>query len=156
MGALKKYDLREVTVTWDGLSLASGVSAGEFITFARNEPTGSLNTGADGKSTMVVNPNRTAAASLNLRAGSDTNDLLADVVASDESGNGSKRVGVFQVKDFSGKSLLISEETFLAGPPDVGYGDEEADNAWNFVCADSTMDVRGSNQAAPVPGTPSV
>lgn len=152
MGALKKYDPKEVTITWRGISLNSGIVDGTFITISRTSRNSSMNTGTDGGSTMVINNDRTGVVALTLRAGSDTNDVLSDIVNLDEAGIGIKAVGPLEIRDFSGKSLHFDDEAFLDGPPDSEFANEESDNPWTFMCSNLRMNVRGSNAASETAG----
>lgn len=147
MGALKKYDPKKVSVTFKGIPLNSGIVDGTFIEISRTERNSSLNTGADGGSTLVINNNRTTTCSLTLRMGSDTNDELTEIVLEDEADNDVKNVGVFQVKDLTGRSLHIDEEASLDGPPDTSYSTDEGEHGWTWNCPNMTMEPRGSNAA---------
>jgi len=148
MGALKKYDPKKVSVTFRGVSLNSGIIDGSFVTFSRANRNSSLNTGADGGSTLIINNNRNTVVTLSLRAGSDTNDYLSDIVLEDEADNDTKTIGTLQIKDMTGKTLHIDEEASLDGPPDGEYATEESENGWNFNCPSMRIDARGSNAAA--------
>ena len=148
MAALKKYDPKEVIFTWRGITLNEGIVDGTFITANRNERNASMSTGADGRSTMVINNNRSGTITLVLRAGSNTNDTLANIVGLDESSLGQKSVGAIEVRDFSGNTLVFDEEAFLDGPPDVEFANEEGENTWTFICPDVNIGARGSNFAA--------
>lgn len=153
MAALKKYDPKEYIATWDGIVLNKGIVDGSFFTVSRNERNSSLNKGGDGGSTMVIGNDRSGNFGLTLRAGSDTNDELSDVVIKDESSDGTKRVGVLEIRDFSGRSHFIDEESYLDGPPDMEASNEEGENSWNFICPDLTIEARGSNFASESSGS---
>ena len=148
MGALKKYNPKQVSITFKGKSLKSGIVAGTFIEISRAERNSSLNVGGDGGATMVINNNRSATVTLTQRAGSDTNEDLSDWVLADEADNGVKNVGTLQIKDMSGNSLHIDEEAFLDGPADAPYGIEESERVWTFQCPNMTIDSRGNNAAS--------
>ena len=150
MGLLKKYDPKHVTITFDGLVLNEGIVKGTFITVERNEPNSSVNVGGDGGSTMVIGHDHSGTARLTLRAGSVTNDTLTDIVLKDESNPDDKRVGAFQVEDFSGRTKHIDAEAFLSGPPSDEKGTEEGAREWTFVLPRLTMEARGNSDALTV------
>ena len=152
MGALKKYDPKEVTFSWRGIPLNSGIVDGTFITVGRTNRNASLNKGADNGSTLVVNNDRSGTVTLTLRGGSDTNDTLTSINNLDEAGIGLKAVGPLEVKDFSGRSLHFDAEAFLEGPPDTEFSNEESDTSWTFMCPDLKMNVGGSNAASETAG----
>ena len=148
MAALKKYDPKEVIFTWRGIALNDGIVDGTFIIAARTSRNASMNVGSDGKATMVINNDRTGTVTLVLRAGSNTNNTLSDINGIDESGLGQKSVGMLQVQDFSGNTLMTDEEAFIDGPPDVEFANEEGENTWTFMCPDLTIFAGSSNLAA--------
>jgi len=148
MGALKKYNPKEVTITWLGRSLNSGVSAGTFFTAARTVRKAQLNTGSDGRSTLVESENRTGVMTVSYRAGSESNDFLVNRQLQDEADN--RQIGMLQIKDFSGRSLFTDEQASLDGPPDVEKGDEEGDQQWTFLCPDMNIEARGNNDATTI------
>lgn len=152
MAALKKYDPKEVTITWRGIPLNSGIVDGTFITVVRTSRNSALNIGSDGGGTMVINNDRSGTIGLTLRSGSDTNDTLSDVVNIDESGTGLKAVGELEVRDFSGRTLHFAEEAFLDGPPDDEFANDESEIPWAFQCHDLKMNSRGNNAASETSG----
>lgn len=150
MGLLKKYDPKEVVATWDGIELTSGIVKGTFISVTRNESTASLNKGGDGGSTMVIGHDKSGVAEITLRAASDTNERLSTVMDLDESDPSQKRVGVFEVRDFNGTTLVRDPEAFLTGPPAYEAGVEESERAWALALPDVKIHNGSNNQAASV------
>lgn len=148
MGLLKKYDPKKVVITWGNLLLNSGIIDGSFVTVSRTSRNSSLNVGADGRGTMVINNDKSAAITVSLRGGSDVNDSLSDIVLNDETDNDEKLVAPLTIRDFTGRTLLTSDEVFLDGPPDVEYATDESENTWTLMGLQVIMDVRGNNEAA--------
>ncbi len=147
MGTLKQYNPKEVTITWRGVPLGEGISDGTFITVGRNERNSALNTGGDGRSTLVINNNHTGVATLSLRAGSAVNDLLTEAQRADEAKPDEKNIGPLEIKDHSGRALHTDSQAFLDGPPDTEFGTDEGDNEWTFQLPNLEMGTRGSGDA---------
>lgn len=147
MGALKKYDPKKVSISFLGKSYNAGIITGTFIEISRAERNSSLNVGGDGGATMVINNNRMTTVSLTLRAGTDSNDGLTDVLEQDEADNDTKNVGTLMIKDLMGRSLHIDYEAFLNGPPDPSYSTDEGEYTWTWECPNMAITPRGSNAA---------
>ena len=150
MGTLKKYDPKQVLMTWDGLDLNVGIAPDTFVTLARTERNALLNTGADGRSTMVIVNNRTGTVQITYRQGSTTNSTLSSKNLQDESELGIKNIGMLQVKNFNGDAIFNDPEAFLDGPPDIEYGVGEANITWTWLCPNLKMDPLGASGAAEV------
>ena len=148
MGALKKYNPKEVVFIFDGIALESGIIDGSFITISRVSRSASLSTGADSGGTLVVINDRSATVTLSLRKGSSTNDKLMDIIATSEATDGQPRVGPVTIEDFSGRSLSFGAEGFLDGPPDDEFSTDEGEVTWTWMVLDMVVDVRGSSDAA--------
>ena len=147
MGALKEYDPKQVTITWDGIDLNKGIIAGTFITVARNTRTFSINVGADGGGTRIRSNDRSAVITLSLRKGSETNGLLSDRLRNEELPNPVGTVKALTIKDLTGNTLHSTPQAFLDGPPDDAFGNEEETVEWTFLCLELDVNVRGSKEA---------
>ncbi len=147
MGALKEYDPKQVNITWDGIDLNKGIIAGTFITIARNTRTFSVNVGADGGGTRIRSNDKSAVITLSLRKGSETNSLLTDRLLDEELPNPVGHVAPMMIKDNTGNTLHEGAQTFLDGPPDDAFGNEEETVEWTFLCLDLSLKVRGSKEA---------
>jgi hypothetical protein len=152
MAALKKYDPKQVTITWLGQQLNIGISEGTFVAVTRAERNSSLNVGGDGRATMVINNNRSGTIAITYRAGSSSNDYLTDRLLEDEADPETKNVGPLVIQDFSGATLHSDPQAFLNGPPDDERGTDENDREWTFECPELTMEPRGNNDAAAATG----
>ena len=148
MGALKQYDPKEVTITWDGVFLNEGIASGTFITIARNVRQFTLNVGGDGGGTRVRNPDRSATVTVTMRMGSQTNALLSDRILDEEADPPIPHITTLTIKDNSGNTLVEAPEAFLDGPPDTTFGTEEGTLEWTFLCLEMTVDVRGNLEAS--------
>lgn len=148
MGALKVYNPKEVVFIFDGIALESGIIDGSFITLSRVSRNASLNVGADGGGTLVRINDKSVTVTLSLRKGTNTNDKLMDIIATEEADDGQKRVGPVTIEDFSGRSLSFGAEGFLDGPPDDEFSNDEGEVTWTWMVLEMEVDVRGSSDAA--------
>ena len=144
MAALRKYDPKQVVLTWDGITLNDGIAEGTFILVSRHNPRNSINVGADGGATKVVNNDRSAIGTLTVRKGSAVNSLLTDRLADEELENPVDHTTAMACQDFSGNSKFDSPKAFLQGFPDSDFASEETNSEWVFICHDMTMEPRGS------------
>ena len=147
MGQLKKYDPRQVIATWHGIELTSGIIKGTFISVSRTDPSSGINKGGDGGSTMIIRHDYSGTAEITLRAGSDTNERISNVLAQDEADPDQKVVDTFEMKDFNGTTLCIDPEAYLMGPPAVSYGVEEENRAWTLILPNVKIFAGSSNKA---------
>jgi hypothetical protein len=152
MGALRKYDPKEVTLTWGDLSLNEGIVDGSFIVVERAERNSELNMGADGDGTAVIMNDRSGTVTLTLRAGSNTNSKLQAVLETDEADSANKKFDQLTVKDFTGESEAGCDEAFLDGPPTMEFATEEGERVWTFQCHRLDMKPKASNRANPTAG----
>lgn len=153
-GSLKKYNPADITITWLGTPLNQGIAEGTFVTMARTNRNKTLNTGSDGRSTVVINPNRTGTMKLTMRKGSGTNDFLTERVVDDETPNGVLNVGALQVKDANGESIYFDAQAFLDGPPNDEFASDEGNVEWSFMCPDLDIEPRGNNDVPVISGVP--
>ncbi len=149
----KDYDPKSVIITWTSPNFAlgpvrlnQGIVDGTFVTIGRNVPTNSMRVGGDGETTRVKSNNRTGLVTVTLRAGSDTNQELSNILNAYEA-TGLGNVGGIMVQDFSGTSLYACPNAFIQGWSEkANSSDSEDDIVWIFECPNLFMN-HGSNKA---------
>jgi len=146
-GLLKEYDPKEVIITWDGVNLHDGIASGTFVTVARTNRTFSHNVGGDGGATRVRSNDRSAAVTVTLRVGSDTNNALASRAADEELDPPVPHVAALLIQDFSGTTLHSSPQAYLDGPTNDEFATEEGNREWTLLVHDASM-FSGGNKVA--------
>lgn len=144
MATLTKYDPKQVVFTWDGITISTDIAAGTFITVTRNGDRNSLNVGADGNGTKVVNNDRSTVVAVTVRKSGTVNALLADRLNDEERDPPIDHTGPGSIKDFSGADKFTAAKMFLVNFPDSDYADDETNREWRFMALEMTMDPRGS------------
>ncbi len=149
------YDPKKVMVTFGNQAISDGIAEGTFLSLTRTNRTRSLRVGSDGRSTIVVNNDRSASVEITYRAGSKTNDVLEDLRQAEDGSSPSYLVGTFTVEDFSGRTLIEDENAFIDGPPDAEFSQDEPSRVWRLMLPGPKIVVRGGLEPARI-GGPSV
>lgn len=138
---LRNYDPAKVYVSFAGISLL-GFADGEFVKVEFAEDRFSMEVGAGGDVTRVRSRNATGSATVTLQAASPINDLLSAVALADaRDGSG---MGVFQLMDANGTTLVMAPDAWIRKVPDVGYAVEGSTREWVFDMADVEVNVGGA------------
>lgn len=136
LGSLRKYDPKEVSITYGGISISDGIAPGTFIEINRNSPIYTKFVGTDGEVIRVRTNDRTGTIRVTYRQGSSTHPVLSAVAASDEI------TGVvavpFALFDFNGSTTSISSQAWIREYPDIIYSDIEDIVTWTWDCRDVT------------------
>lgn len=148
MGLLKEYDPKNVIISWDGVTLNEGIAEGTFVTVARTTRTWTHNTGGDGGTTRVKGNDRTGTTTLTLRAGSVTNDVLAEKAQDEELDPQVSHVAPLLIKDFNGTTLHSDPEAHLDGPANDENATTEGNREWVLLCPNLRMFSGGNKDAA--------
>ena len=139
--AVKTYNPADVTIVVAGVPI-SGFADGTFINAARDNPSFTNGSGADGEGWRAKSNDKTATVTLTLLQTSEANDLLSALSALDEaSGDG---VGPLLIKDNSGRTLLAAETCWLEKPADSEFAREVSNREW-VVKTDSLNVFVGGN-----------
>ncbi len=142
-GELTYYDPSKVKFTWGLIPLHEGIAKGTFITIARTNARHSLNVGADGNGTVVVNPDKSGTVTLTLRAGSAKNKSLSAKMKASEN-SGIPLAASLGIKDFSGESQAKDAKAVLMSQPDDAFADTEGNVVWSWLCLDLDIESNGS------------
>lgn len=124
---VKTYNPADVTVIVAGVPVG-GFADGTFITAARDNPSYTNGSGADGEGWRAKSNDRTGTITMTLLQTSLSNDALSALSALDEaSGDG---VGPFLLKDNSGRTLIAAETCWLEKPADSEFAREVTNREW--------------------------
>jgi hypothetical protein len=148
MGQLKEYDPTNVIISWDGVTLNEGIAEGTFVTIARTTRTFTHNTGGDGGTTRVKGNDRTGTATITLRMGSATNQVLAQKALDEELDPPVPHVAPLLIKDFDGVTLHSDSEAHLDGPANDEFATTEGNREWVLLCPNLRMFSGGNKDAA--------
>ena len=122
---MKKYAADGVSVIANGTPL-TGFAEGSFVTVARAVESATLAIGADGKGTMVVNPNKSGTITVRLQQTSLSNAVLTTLEAT-------KAVFAVIIKDTNGNSLHSGAKAFVSSMPSSDYAQEVSAREWTIM-----------------------
>lgn len=137
---MQTYDPARVQLTLAG-KLIIGF-AETFIRAALNADLYTTQVGAQGDVTRSRSQDRTGTVTLTLMAGSPSNDVLSALAKADEEGLG---VGVLQIVDLQGTTLLVSPNAWISKKPEVEFGKESGERVWVISCDNMKFHVGGLN-----------
>jgi len=129
------YDPSQVIVTVGGIIL-SGFSDGDSIIARRSEDMYFTRVGTDGGVARARNANKTGEFEFKLLQTSKANDLLSDLVATDNLSNDGIPVVPISVVDGSGRSLAAATQCWIKTIPEASFGKEIGERSWVFSAAD--------------------
>ncbi len=125
--SVKSYSPDKVQIVFAG-EIVSGYSDGTFVTVARDNPSFTSGTGADGEGWRAKSNDKSGTITITLLQTSSSNDAFSALVALDEStGDG---VAPFLMKDNSGRSLYSAETAWIEKPADGGFARGGSDREW--------------------------
>lgn len=148
------YDPKSVNINFGGTSIKDGIADGTFVSATRNVRTRSVRVGSDGGSTIMVNPDRSAAIQITYLAGSATNNKL-EAMRQDEDA-GVYKVGTLNIEYFDGGTAVFDQNAFIDGPPDVTFETGESTKTWTIICPRVTMQSRGTKAPPRIGGVGNV
>lgn len=138
---VKTYNPADVVCIVSGIKV-EGYADGTFITAARDNPSFTNGSGADGEGWRAKTNDKIGTITLTLLQTSLSNDALSALIALDEaSGDG---VGPFLLKDNSGRTLIQAETCWLEKPADSEFAREVTNREW-VIKTDSLNPFIGGN-----------
>jgi hypothetical protein len=142
MAGVKTYDQSHIDVVFCGVPM-EGLAEDTYLEIATETERYTDKVGVDGEVSRSKRYDRRATATVTLMATSETNDRLSQLAQDDDdSPNGG--VGAFEVFDRAGTSVFRASRAWIKKIPDVTYGAEVTERAWEIRLADYTPFV-GSN-----------
>jgi len=141
---MKQYDPKEVSISWNNISLNEGIAEGTFILAERNAPDWTQVVGSDGEVTRIRTNDASGVVTVTLKRGSAVNALLTTVLAADKLS--ANAVGGLTIKDNQGNSRAVAATAYIEGPPPMEFSNTETTNAWRFLCDRLELFHRGSAQ----------
>lgn len=152
---LVTYDPKEVTINWNGKSLASGLAPDSFVTVSRAEDSFSKTVGADGTVARTRIADRTGEVELTLMQNSPINAILSTLALADElsstgdvastvtgevaEGASTATAGIagvsnLTITDPSGGLIAQAKNAWIRKIPDQELGKEYGERTWTFDC----------------------
>ncbi len=138
---MKTYDPKAVQVIVGGVPI-SGYADGSFIRVGRRNVAWELVTGADGESARAKSNDKSGFIEIELMQTAASNQHLSNISLADELSNAG--VVPIMVKDGSGYSLHVAEQSFIEKNPDAAYAKTNQTRVWRFLC-ENLQDFHGGN-----------
>ncbi len=138
---MKTYDPKQVLVVVGGVPI-SGYADGSFVRVGRRNPQWELVKGADGEGARSKSNDDSGFIEIELMQTSASNQHLSNISLADETSNAG--VVPVMVKDGSGFSLHMAEQSFIEKNPDGAYAKTNQTRVWRFLC-DKLQDYHGGN-----------
>lgn len=138
------YDPKSVIITIGGVPI-SGYADGTFLEIVADTQQFTKVIGADGYTTRVKSNNYGALATLTISQSSPSNDVLSGFLALDRASN----AGIVPVliKDLSGSTIFFAGTGWIRQFPDVTFGNEINNRAWQIDLAEADIFVGGNGVA---------
>lgn len=133
---LKIYDANEITIIIAGIPIDSGFADGEFLRIEQDSDDFSDVVGTDGEVTRTKTNDRRATITLILSQSSSSNAVLSALNLLDKKVGNGAGVGPFLVRDKQGTSLYSASKSWVAKPPNAGFGREASTREWKIRVAD--------------------
>jgi hypothetical protein len=121
------YDASKVVIAF-GEVIIDGFADGDFITIARDNPSFTNETGADGQGVRSASNDKRGTVTLTLQQTSLANTQLAAIVKSDELGLLGKRP--FACRDLLGTTVATAGSMWIEKPADTTFGRESGTREW--------------------------
>lgn len=143
MSFTKIYNVGQITLIVAGIPIDSGLpDDGNFVKIERIQPeVFGLKVGADGQGTRFQYNNNYVKLTVRLAQTSDGNAKLSALHTLDVNTPGGAGVGPSLVRDRQGTSLYGMSESWIAQPPDPGFGTEPEVREWIvYALLDARLD----------------
>jgi hypothetical protein len=138
MGALKIWDLEQLSPIILGVPIEGGYGEGEVVKIEHDEPAFTMKKGADGHVNRSKTYNGVAKITLTLMQTSEYNALLSAILNVDKAGKNGAGVGPTQIRDKSGATLYFASKSWIEGPPNATFSREATHRDWVICTADLT------------------
>jgi hypothetical protein len=130
-----------------GKCLVGGIPLSGFsdniIEIEYDEETYTLDTGADGESTRILNKNQNGKVTIYLKQSSTSNDVLNALATKDRlDGSG---VVPFLFTDLSGRTVAAAAQAYITKPPKYGFGKEIKEHAWVLQLINLKLSIGGNS-----------
>lgn len=143
MSVLGTYQPDQVALIAVGVPV-TGFAPGTFITAERNEDSFSLSVGSDGDACRTRTNNLSGRITFTLLQSSASNILLSAIANTDERSPAGDGILPSTVKDNSGTTLLLAENSWIVKPANVEYSNEATNREWVVETNELNMVVGGN------------
>lgn len=145
---MRQYIPIKVVGAWAGvfgsIDILQGViNAGDFFSSARDNPTWARESDQGGSGTRVKNSNKGGNLSITFSASDPINNTLSNLVETDEVAE--NIVGVINLKDLSGETVIVATGAFIPMVPDPSFGSERGSRTWTWECEKIVTHLGGHN-----------
>lgn len=140
---MHEYDPTQITVSLAGI-VAEGYADGEFVRVERDSDAFNDVVGTDGRVSRARSSDKRATITIILMQTSPTNDLLSALAQLDEDAPGGAGVGAFVLRDRLGRTVLRSDEAWIAKRPNHSMDRTPTSREWKIRCAE-LVGVDGGN-----------
>lgn len=133
MAQAKKYDAKQVTVTFGPVLLVSGHADGEFCRVEQESDDFEDVAGSAGEVAMSPTNDKRATVTVTLMQTAAENLLLSALRAKQLAGGGSEPLFI---RDRNGTTVYKAEQAWIMRPPDASFDRTATSREWTFRCAD--------------------
>lgn len=136
MAQFKNYNPGKVIVSFKGVQI-TGYADGTFVKTARDTKSFGDKAGAGGDVVRTRSLDKRGSMVITLQAASPSNDYLSTCITTDElKGN---QVGMAQVTDGNGTSLMEGASAWVEAPADSEYAAESGNREWTIRITELKM-----------------
>ena len=136
MGALKIWDLDQLSVIACGIPVDSGYGEGECIKVEWDEEDFTDKKGADGEMTRSKTYNGAASITITLMQTASANALFSALSLVDRKAKNGAGVGPMLLRDRGGATIYGASKSWIAARPSPTFGREATHRDWKFRCSD--------------------
>lgn len=129
--ALPVYAARSVNVAWSGITF-EGFAKDSFITFSRNADITDEEVGADGQTSISINPDYSGTCTLSLQKESPTNIALSGIINTQRA-DGGIYIADMTIVDPSGSAIAKLSKAHIKTAPEVPFGETATGTTYDWV-----------------------
>lgn len=149
---LATYSPEEVSIIISNKNFShqiTGTIEGSFCTVERIRPSTSFVDASDGNAMRVRRKSRNCNIKISLVFGSNSNDLLGQLLRNDENASNNDWLFSILIKDNSGRSLHYSSQAYIENEPTSGYTVEGEAREWTIFALNVQGGVGGNAPYTP-------
>jgi hypothetical protein len=126
------FDSNEVSISFAGRDLAQSRADGDFVQLAFTTELYSMKAGADGEVTRSKNNDRSGKCTLTFLNTSESHRVLTALYNEAEASANGDDIAPLQVRSRSTGLAYHAEQAWISKHPDISFGKEVGDVAWEI------------------------
>lgn len=128
----RNYDSNEVSASFAGRDLTGSRADGDFVQLAFTTELFTMKAGADGEVTRSKNNDRSGKCTLTFLSTSEPHRILTALYNEAEASENGDDIAPLQVRDRNTGIAYHAERAWISKHPDIGFGKEVGDRAWEI------------------------